>query len=1297
MTFRPPKLPERFSNLAFVTRGGMGEVFRGVDETTGAPVAVKVLRANFEGVEAAWERFSREVEILSTLGSDTVVRYVAHGKTRERDAFLVMEWLTGDDLAKRLIEGPLSIEEVLAIGARISDALASLHAHGVLHRDIKPSNILLKGDSTAGATLVDFGLAHVLGTARLTSAEQVVGTPLYMSPEQIRGAGLDPRTDVYSLGVILYECLAGRPPFPEGPPVAVMASVLFESIEPIRAVRADVPLELANLVTLMLEKDPTLRPADGAAVRKALQRVSSTRPPRAAPSAPRVVSTVAMQERRMTSVIMVAPSQTSEEQASETGAAREDEALFAVAKPYAARAERVQGGSLVFALQAEGNEESSARAAMSARCALAIHAAARGRRVVLVTGRAEAEEGFPMGEFLERGARLLAAPAHARANGVSVDATTAALLERSFVVEHGELGHVLFAEQAEATTTSLFTPFVGRTVELQLLRDAYERAARGPARTGIFVFGETGVGKTRLTREIRAWLLEHPDEPRVYFAQADMGRTDPLSTIASALRRSLGAAAASPAEIDVRLAERVRAVVDGTAADEVTAMLRKLMIGKASPTRLGRGAPSKLLGSVLGAKSPVEPDLTEEFELAGDRIRSACLEFFGAELRTKPVVVLVDGAQGIDAASLSLLQDCFAAFAHRPFCLMMSGRPALEARLRTAFSRDVESFVLGLLPADAARVVAKHLVPDDEALAARIVAQAAGNPLFLEELARAASREDDRKALPPTLVAAVESMLARLPPVQRRILRVASVFGVTVPWSGLVAALPDVAELQSHVQALVQAVVLLPFGDRLRFRSESIQQAAYALLTEEDRALLHRQVATWLGSIGDADAATIAGHFDLAGDTKDASAWYAQAAQVALERGDFGGVIERAEQGILAGASGALLGRMRLIQSEAHRYLGETRKTGETAREAMKYLPERAPGWWCAVANAANAALRLSTPKEFDAIIDVVLSGPITPTPDIARLCVYILQLGGRDQVADQLLAVVESAMARGHSPEKWGWGHRAMGYREMTAHGSLAFHPFSRRAVEAFDRAGDMRDLSQELVALGFSMCELGRFEESDAVLLRACFLADRLNLPHTLAFASEIHGKLMRRMGRNARAIELLRNGLAIATRSESFRVECALRRELALVLAAEGALDDAHAEVERARALVTNFAPLVPITLAVSARVLSLRGEMAAAVDVAMEVARSLEAPRSAAEADVEAGFYVATVLELGGKEVAALEVARSVERRFLSRVSRLEDALRRTCVEVVPEHRELLALTARLDDDIGSRVTLEPTKG
>ena len=1282
MIVRPPKLPERFTDLAFVPRGGMGEVFRGIDATTGQPVAVKVLRANFDGVEAAWERFSREVEILSTLGCDTVVRYVAHGKTPERDAFLVMEWLTGDDLAKRLFEGPLSIAEVLAVGTRLADALAALHAHDVLHRDIKPSNILLKGDVPSGATLVDFGLAHVLGTARLTSAESVVGTPLYMSPEQIRGATLDPRTDVYSLGVILYECLAGRAPFPEGPPVAVMASVLFEAIKPIRNVRPDLPKELSALVTQMLEKDPALRPLDGAAVRRVLLEISAREIPRATPSAPRAATTVAVQERRLTSVIMVSP-----------GEPDEDDALFGVAKPYAPRAERVQGGTLVFALQADGNEEPSARAATSARCALAIHASARRRRVVLVTGRSDAESGFPMGEFLDRGARLLAAPIRSRATGVCVDPTTAALLARAFVIEHGELGHVLFAEQPEATTIARFTPFVGRAPELRRLREVYERAARAKARAAIIIFGETGVGKTRLTREVRTWLQEHPDKPRVYFAQADIGRTDPLSAVASALRRSLGGAS-SMAEVEQRLHERVRAVVREAQAEEITLMLQKLILNRAAPTRLGGGAPSMLLGSVLGSKEPVEPDLTAEFELSGDRIRTACLEFFAAELREGPIAMVVDGAHGIDAASLSLLRDCFAAFERLPFCLMMSGRPSLEARVREGFVRDAENFVLGPLPADVARLIAKHLVPDDAALADRVVVQAAGNPLFLEELAGAAARGGDRNVLPPTLFAAVESMLARLPPVQRRILRVASVFGVTLRWSGLLTILADVADLQAHLAELVRAGVLVPFGDRARFRSESIQQAAYALLTEDDRVFLHRQVAQWLVSLSDPDAATIAGHFDLAGDGKDAAGWYAQAAQLALERGDFAGVIERAEQGVLAGASGALLGRMRLIQSEGHRYLSETRKTGDTAREAMKYLPERAPGWWCAVANAANAALRLSTPKELDALIDIVLSGPISATPDVARLCVYIMQLGGRDDVTDKLLSVVESAMARGQTPEKWGWGHRAMGYREMSAHGSLAFYPFSRRAVEAFDRAGDMRDLSQELVALGFMMCELGRFEESDAVLMRASYLADRLSLPHTLAFASEMHGRLMRRMGRYGRAAEILRNGVGIATRSESFRVECALRRELALVLAAEGSVNEAHAEVERARALMTNFAPLIPITNAVSARVLAQKGDVPAAVEIAAEVARLIDTPRSA-ENDIEAGFYAASVLELGGREVAALALARNVEKRFLSRVSRLDDGLRRTCLEVVPEHRELLAFTARLNHEIGSRPTLEPT--
>jgi serine/threonine protein kinase len=192
-----------------------------------------------------------------------LVRYLGHGTSPDGSPYLVMEWLDGRDLCDRLHAAGLTAADVIQLGCSLADALAYAHDQGVTHRDIKPANIFLVQDQVARAKLIDFGIAKLdAATRALTGAGMVIGTPGYMAPEQVRAhRDIGPAADLFGLGCVLYECLAGRPAFIGDRPLALLGKILFEEVAPLESLRPELPHELVALVAELLRKDPTQRPA----------------------------------------------------------------------------------------------------------------------------------------------------------------------------------------------------------------------------------------------------------------------------------------------------------------------------------------------------------------------------------------------------------------------------------------------------------------------------------------------------------------------------------------------------------------------------------------------------------------------------------------------------------------------------------------------------------------------------------------------------------------------------------------------------------------------------------------------------------------------------------------------------------------------------------------------------------------------------------------------------------------------------------------------------------------------------
>jgi len=242
--------------------GGMGAVYRARDqERDGATVALKVL-ASTSYVHHLHERFTREADVLSQLRHPGIVSYIDHGTTPHGEAYLVMEWLEGEDLDQRLARQGLTLPETVTVFRQIAEALSAAHRHGIVHRDLKPENIFLVGRRLDKVSLLDFGVARLV-SSELTAHGLAVGTPLYMAPEQARGdRDVGPSADVFTLGCVMFECLTGRRPFAGEHTSHILASILLQEAPCLRTLRPTMPEDVEELLARMLSKDPTQRPKD---------------------------------------------------------------------------------------------------------------------------------------------------------------------------------------------------------------------------------------------------------------------------------------------------------------------------------------------------------------------------------------------------------------------------------------------------------------------------------------------------------------------------------------------------------------------------------------------------------------------------------------------------------------------------------------------------------------------------------------------------------------------------------------------------------------------------------------------------------------------------------------------------------------------------------------------------------------------------------------------------------------------------------------------------------------------------
>ncbi len=262
-----PEKIGRYEIKGIVGRGGMGTVYHGYDPRFERDVAIKVLPAHSLAQPGLRARFEREAKTIAALEHPAIVSVYDFDEA-DGQPYLVMQFMTGGSLSDRLAEGPLPTEEAATILTRIGSALDEAHKRGVVHRDLKPGNILF--DRYGNAYLSDFGIVSLAEYAGDLTGTGAIGTPGYMSPEQIQGQTIDGRTDIYALGVLMFEMLTGRKPYSGDTPAMILVRQMTEPPPELRAIRPDLPVEVDEVIERSLSRDKNQRPSSAGEVARLL-------------------------------------------------------------------------------------------------------------------------------------------------------------------------------------------------------------------------------------------------------------------------------------------------------------------------------------------------------------------------------------------------------------------------------------------------------------------------------------------------------------------------------------------------------------------------------------------------------------------------------------------------------------------------------------------------------------------------------------------------------------------------------------------------------------------------------------------------------------------------------------------------------------------------------------------------------------------------------------------------------------------------------------------------------------------
>ncbi|WP_437585786.1 protein kinase domain-containing protein [Sorangium sp. So ce1000] len=1281
---------DRFEIERLAGSGGMGDVYRARDRRSGEPIALKVLhRASVRELR----RFAREAEALLALRLPGVVQYVAHGTTCAGQPFLAMEWLDGVTLEEKLAQGPLSIAESVTLVARVATTLGAVHQHGIVHRDLKPSNLMLVGGAVERATLLDFGIARDMGLTRsLTAPGAILGTPGYMAPEQARGdSAIDARADVFALGCVLFECLAGRRPFLGDNVLSLLVKVVLEEPPRLGELRGGIPEPLDRLVARMLSKSAEHRPRDGAAVAAELAAFAGDDEGRAAGgsavAAPRAPGEeISTSERRVMCVILAAHgSEETDARLAEADGVARAQVLRDIAARHGGSLDFLQSRWLLIALS--GAESPTDLAVRAAHCALALRTVLGGAPMAVATGLAEAEiEGrLPVGELVDRVAQLLAEHDGPPSAGIRLDSATASLLASRFDTARGPDGCWLRGQKEEPETLPRLlgkpTPCVGRERELSQLAAEWRHCVDEPTASAVVVVGAPGLGKSRLGWEFLRTLKEQREAGEIWIGRADpMAAGSAFGLLAQALRRAMGLLDGEPLEVR---------------RGKVLARVKQL-------DGLGAKGPhvAAFLGELVGAPFPDERDVQLQAArqnpmLMGDRLREAFEDFVKAECQRRPVLLVLEDLHWGDLPTVRLIDAALRHARDLPLLVLALARPEVDELFPELWRERIGLWLrLAPLPRRASERLVREVLGEGVSAeqVERLLSCAEGNAFVLEEQIRAVA-EGRGEGMPETALAMVQARLEALGIEERRVLRAASVFGET-SWEGAVAALVGGAAVAEPLAELVRRELLVRRREariagevEYEFRHALVREAAYGMLTERDRRVGHALAGDWLERAGGADAMVLAEHFELGGAPARAAEAYLRAAEEALRGGDLGAAIARADRGIGCGAAGDTAGRLRGVQAEAHVWRGDLALSVERGSEALSLVERGSAAWFSAIAPVVFGASKLGRLDEVERWMNEAVD---TAAPDDAQSakvrCLSAgagtLSMGGRYAEGAALLGALQRAVAGVKAPdiEAVAHLHEARSMHAICTGDLGAGATSLEAALLAFEQAGDHRNACNIRSSLGSVYIELGDFGTAESMLRAAVEAADRMHLDEAKVHAQSNLAHAFGCRGLLAEGRVLAEEAVASSRGAGMVRTELSARCYLAKIALAMGDFEAAEREARAAVALFESAPTLGVQAFSVLARVLLAHGRTDEAMRAAAEASARLAEFGTLEEGESLVRLTYAEALAASSRRAEAEAAIVSARAALLARAEKLSDPTwHERFLRDVPDNARTLELT------------------
>ena len=917
-----------------VGAGAMGVVYSAWDTTLERTVALKFLPPRRTDDRRARDRFRLEAQAAAALDHPNICTIYEVGEDADGRCFIAMPFYDGETVRERLARGPLPVGDALAIALQTARGLAKAHEHGIVHRDIKPRNLVLTRDGVL--KILDFGIARLADVTQ-TAPGAAAGTAAYMSPEQTLGAPADARGDIWSLGVVLYEMLAGTRPFRGDDEAAVIAAVREAEPQPVSAWRGDVPPALDRLVRAALAKHPDRRPPSALAFAAELEALAalvgapSVVPPRSRDADRPAMPANADGEGRPAAVLVVRVSgyarllESHGALHAERAAARVRWCIEEAAARHGGSVHHAdRDGAVVLFGIPNTYEDDCTRAA---RAALEIVAQLREHPGVDPPAEAllDVHAGIDAGRLIARSERArdrqVAGPALVTASrladlaprgGIWLSPGCRRLVEPLILVEpaaaitlHDHPGPVMpYRVVGETGARSRLeaadrhgdlTPYTGRDGELALLADCLASARAGAGRF-VLVEGEAGIGKSRLLHEFVQRLPA--DEVDVLQGRCPShGGGAAYLPFLEVLRGALGLDAARLApEPAAALAARVRDAMPDV--EDLVPVYLHLLGARSDASRI----PPHLHG--------------EQFRLAAQEAIAALLT---ARSRQRPTVVLLEDWHWVDDASHAVLAQVAEVASHHALLIVVTCRPGYVSDWGGAAPH--ESVVLGPLTESASRTLLRsrldaHDVPAP--LEALLHERTGGNPFFLEEICQTLLEDGTLRVavgrveiagsmealhLPDTVQSVIRARLDRLEPTARDVLRVASVIGREFRRDVLERTTGDAARLPAALHALklaglVQQISIVPTAT-YRFKHVLTQEVAYASLLEHQRRTLHGRVGEAMESLGGASQEQLeqlTHHFGRAETWEKAVHYGVSAADRAAQLAEFAGALDLLER-----------------------------------------------------------------------------------------------------------------------------------------------------------------------------------------------------------------------------------------------------------------------------------------------------------------------------------------------------------------------------------------------------------------